>query len=110
MKAQIRIAAAVAAVVIFLAVQPSQAAPQPIPSIVVSLSGLNLDKDADVKVLYQRLQQASMEVCRKVVGPMVNIELGKCASQLLDTAVSEVNRPALSALHGRPVPEFSARR
>src|SRR5262245_35628279 len=109
MKAQIRIAVAAVALVTCVAFQPSQAAP-PAPSVVVSLSGLNLDNEADVKVLYQRLQKASFAVCTRTVGPTMSIEVGKCASALLDVAVSEVNRPALSALHGRPLPEMSARR
>ena len=76
----------------------------------LSLSGLDLNKDADVRTLYQRLQRASFDVCKKVVGPMMTIEVGKCASDLLDVAVSQVNRPALTALHGRPVLELSASR
>ena len=110
MKAQIRIAAAAVALVTCLAFEPSHAAPPRVPSVVVSLSGLDLNKDADVRTLYQRLQRASFDVCKKVVGPMMTIEVGKCASDLLDVAVSQVNRPALTALHGRPVLELSASR
>ena len=110
MKAQIRIAAATVALVTCLAFEPGYAVSPRVPSVVVSLSGVDFSKDADVKALYQQLRNASRDVCKKVVGPMMNVELGKCASDLLDVAVSQVNRPALTALHGRPVLELSASR
>ncbi len=111
MNGQIRIATAIATLVACFVFEPSQAAPKPVaPSEIISLSGLNLEKEADARILYRRLQKAALEVCQRVVGPTVTIEVGKCASALLDQAVSEVNRPTLTALHGREVPRLSARR
>ncbi len=112
MNGQIRIVtAAVATLVTCFVFEPSWAARMPAaPSIAISLSGLNLDKKEDAKILYHRLQKAAFRVCQQVVGPTMTVEVGKCASGLLDRAVSEVNRPTLTALHGRPVPPLSARR
>jgi UrcA family protein len=112
MNGQIRIVtAAVATLVTCFVFEPSWAARMPAaPSIAVSLAGLNLDKEDDARVLYRRLQKAALEVCQQVVGPTMTVQVGKCASGLLDRAVSEVNRPALTAVHGRPTPPLSARR
>jgi UrcA family protein len=110
MKAQIRIAAATLVLVTGVAFGTSHAAAPAAPSVAVSLAGLNLEKAADAKVLYKRLQKASFQVCQKVIGTNMTTEVGKCASDLLDLAVWQVNRPALSALHGREALELTARR
>jgi len=108
---QIRIATAFVALVACFACEQSRAAPPPVaPSEVISLLGLNLENEADTKVLYRRLQKAALKVCHEVIGPMVTVEVGKCSSMLVDIAVAEVNRPALTALHGRPVPRLTASR
>jgi len=108
---QIAIVTAVAALVACLVFEPSQAARMPAtPSVAISLAGLNLDSEADAKILYRRLRKASQQVCQQVLGNRLTVEVGQCASRLLDIAVSEVNRPTLTALHGRPVPPLTARR
>ena len=111
MNRQIRITAVAAALVACFVFESAHAGrPPAAPSERVSLAGLNLDAEGDVRIAYRRLKNAAMEVCQRVVGQAVSLEVGRCASQLLDIAVSEVNRPALTALHGRPVQELSARR
>lgn len=111
MNRQIRLATVAATLVACFVFEPSQAARMPaIPSEAVSLAGLNLESEADAKVLYRRLQNATMQVCRQVLGRRVTIELGQCASTLLDIAVAEVNRPTLTALHGRAVRRLTASR
>jgi UrcA family protein len=111
MNTQIRLVTAVATLVACLVFEPSQAARMPTtPSVSISMAGLNLDTEADAKILYRRLQKASQEVCQRVLGNRLTVEVGQCTSHLLDIAVSEVNRPTLTALHGRSVPPLTARR
>jgi UrcA family protein len=111
MNRQIRITAAVATLVACFVFESAHAGPARVaPFERVSLSGLNLDTEADAKILYGRLKKAAMEVCQRVVGQNVSLEVGRCSSQLLDIAVSEVNRPALTALHGKPAAQLSAQR
>jgi UrcA family protein len=76
-------------------------------SEVVKYNDLNLSTTSGAQQLYTRLKVASSRVCRDVVtssGLPALIDRAQCAAELLDTAVKDVNKPVLTALHqGRPV-------
>jgi UrcA family protein len=80
------------------------------PSEVVRYSDLDLSSPAGIRTLYGRIQNAAWRVCLLMV-PAPGIESGKCRQTLIDVAVGEVNKPALTALHTRKNSvDLSARR
>ncbi len=83
------------------------------PSQVVRYSDLDLSTAAGIHTLYSRIQDASWRVCRQVAPPQnaTRIENLKCRETLIDVAVSEVNKPELTALRtGKSSPAQTARR
>jgi UrcA family protein len=72
------------------------------PSIKVSYADLDLTKAAGADTLYKRIQRAARMVCRDSASPF---EIGrgrkfrKCYEAALDTAVSDVSSPLLTARH-----------
>jgi UrcA family protein len=80
----------------------------------VRFSDLDLSKPADVSTLYRRIQDAAWRVCSDLVpvrnGPS-GIEHTQCRQALVDAAVGELNKPALTALHaGKTAGNLTARR
>jgi UrcA family protein len=85
------------------------------PSSIVRYHDLDLSEPASVHTLYMRIQNAAWLVCRQVVPPNngpSDIENLKCRRSLVDAAVAEVDRPALTALHAgkKPADRTASRR
>ncbi|MET0291976.1 MAG: UrcA family protein [Steroidobacteraceae bacterium] len=71
-------------------------------SEVVKYNDLNLTTSAGAETLYSRLKVATWRVCRDVVtsaGLPGMMERTNCMTDLLDSAVKDVNKPTLTALH-----------
>jgi UrcA family protein len=84
------------------------------PSVKVHFGDLDLTKPAGVDTLYRRIQQAARMVCRDSASPY---EIGrarvfrKCYDTAIDTAVSDVSAPLLTARHdGNKSKRTAARR
>jgi UrcA family protein len=77
------------------------------PSSIVRYEDLDLSDAAGIHTLYGRIQHAAWLVCGQIVpaqnGPS-GIENVHCRQTLVDAAVAEVNRPALTALHTHKKP------
>lgn len=83
------------------------------PSRIVRYADLNLATPEGVRALYGRIQAAAWKVCGDIVAPHNGpsaIESGKCRQTLIDVAVQQVNKPALTALHLGKRTEVTARR
>ena len=84
------------------------------PAKVVRYSDLDLSSSVGIHTLYQRIQDAAWRVCLDVVPPhngQGGIENIKCRQTLIDVAVAQVNKPALTALHaGKSSDSRTARR
>jgi UrcA family protein len=66
----------------------------------VSYAGLNLDSQAGSQTLYRRLRKAANRVCESTRGRGIRmIEWRECIDQALARAVSQVDRPAVTAYH-----------
>ena len=81
---------------------------------VVKYGDLNVATTAGAAMLYDRIRTAASRVCRDVI-PSVSarnrFERMTCVRELMDTAVKDVNRPALTALHeGRATDDLTAQR
>jgi len=85
-----------------LLAQTSNAATTAAPNKTVRYSDLDLSTAAGIGALYKRIQDAAWHVCLEMVpgrnGP-TGIENVNCRQTLVDLAVEEVNKPALTALH-----------
>lgn len=83
------------------------------PSQVVRYADLNLATPDGVSALYSRIQAAAWKVCGEIVAPHngpTATENGKCRRTLIDVAVRQVDKPALTALHAGKKAEVTARR
>jgi UrcA family protein len=72
------------------------------PSIKVSFADLDLNKPAGVDALYKRIQRAARMVCHDSASPFDVGRAGKfrkCYNAAVDTAVSDVSSPLLTARH-----------
>jgi UrcA family protein len=72
------------------------------PSSIVRYGDLDLSTSAGIRTLYGRIQDAAWRVCQQIEPPQngpSGIENVKCRQTLVDVAVGEVNKPALTALH-----------
>lgn len=73
------------------------------PSKTVTYGDLNLDSTAGANALYARLRRAAEEVC----SPFDSRELSQrrvwqtCVDRALTTAVVQVNKPKVTALHNQ---------
>lgn len=77
-------------------------AESPSRSEVVKYNDLDLSSAAGAETLYSRLKVATWRVCRDVVsssGLPAMMDRSACQAELLETAVKDVNQPALTALH-----------
>ncbi|HEY0683272.1 MAG TPA: UrcA family protein [Steroidobacter sp.] len=74
-----------------------------VPSIKVSYSDLDISKSSGLELLYSRIQHAARSVCS--FDDQAPMELAKgqavrtCYRSAVDNAVSQINRPMLTALH-----------
>lgn len=74
-----------------------------VPSITVSYRDLDISKPAGLETLYSRIQDAAKSVC--YFDGQVPMELARghavrtCYRAAIDNAVSQINRPQLTALH-----------
>jgi len=71
-------------------------------SISVQYSDLDLNRPADVRILYQRITHAAGEACGPKVLTGSQLPLPgweDCVAHAIDAAVSRLDRPALSAYH-----------
>jgi UrcA family protein len=82
-------------------------------SEVVKYNDLNITSPAGAKALYTRLKVATWRVCRDTVdtsGTSGLLERSNCMTQLLDTAVKDVNKPLVTALHTGAPTDLTASR
>ena len=71
-------------------------------SIVVKYADLDLTRPEDVKVLYLRIHRAAARACgeRSITGSNLPLpSWSSCVAQAVDAAVTQLDRPALSAYH-----------
>ena len=76
----------------------------PSPKATVSYADLNLESEEGVRVLYQRLQYASREVCSpwalKIIrSPFVRYKTRSCYRHALSDAVDKVDNEDLTRIH-----------
>jgi UrcA family protein len=64
----------------------------------VLYADLNLDREAGVAALYQRLRVAAKRVCSDVASPMLASRktYAACIERAVSTAVAQIDRPMLS--------------
>jgi len=85
-----------------LACTATFAAPPEEPSKVVMIGDLNLGNPQGVATLYRRLQGAAAHVCQMPQGTKqlrLAVDIKACRADTINRAVSQVNLPALSAMH-----------
>ena len=73
----------------------------------VSYADLNIESAAGIKALYGRLQFAARRVCAPFDDGQhrtVNFHFRVCYRNALDSAVAQVNKPILTAMHARVQP------
>ena len=73
-----------------------------VPSAVVRYSDLDLSTSEGIHILYERIQVAAWHLCQQTVPVQHSpaaIEILKCREALMDAAVGQLNKPALTALH-----------
>jgi UrcA family protein len=66
----------------------------------VHFADLNLDRSADVAVLYERISQAAEQVCRQRAlngADVVSPRFDQCVADTVEKAVAKVNRASLTA-------------
>ena len=72
------------------------------PSKRVEFNDLNLERPADVAILYERIQEAARKVCETRSTPWEMYQdkvIEECIKDTVDAAVEDVNYYALTALH-----------
>jgi UrcA family protein len=69
-----------------------------VPSEVVRYGDLDLSSVQGIRTLYVRLQNAAWRVCLQIE-PHASIINGQCRRTLVEAAVNDLNKPALTALH-----------
>jgi UrcA family protein len=88
----------------------AQAADDALPSKRVSYADLDISKPAGAKVLYGRIQSAAKQVCAfsgyKDLGAMQRVN--GCVDRAINTAVKQVDSPALSALRPYSMIHFAS--
>jgi len=70
-------------------------------SVTVRYAELDLSRPAGAQVLYNRIQQAALQVCNGFVGPFseMHTRASPCYKDAVEHAVAQVNSPQLSAIH-----------
>jgi UrcA family protein len=79
----------------------AQASDSEIPTLTVSFSDLNANTEAGAKVLYARLRFAADQVCRPYerTGILPQRAWQTCVNNAVASAVQQINKPTLTALH-----------
>lgn len=101
MKTAIRLTAIAAALATSLALSVPASADSEV-SEVVKYDDLNLTTTTGAQTLYKRLKAAAWRVCRESVslaGTSGMLQQGQCMKTLVESAVHNVNKPELTALH-----------
>jgi UrcA family protein len=83
-------------------VLPAAAAAGELHALAVRFSDLNLDRAADVRILYHRINLAADQVCGEKTVTGSNLILPswqRCVELAVNQAVVQLDRPALSAYH-----------
>jgi UrcA family protein len=81
---------------------PAAAAAGELHSITVKFADLDLNRAADVKVLYRRINLAAEDACgeKELTGSHVVLpSWRRCVELAIDQAVVQLDRPALNAYH-----------
>ena len=75
------------------------AAPQDLPSVAVRSADLDLSSADGITVLYQRIKNASEQVCAGFDGAGLTRRsvFRECVQTVIGNTVAEVNRPTLTA-------------
>jgi UrcA family protein len=113
MKQTIRIAAIAATLGTLVAFAVPASAATTARTEVVKYNDLNLTTATGTQELYKRLQIAAWRVCRDVVssgGAASLLERTSCVRELVETAVKDVNKPTLTALHQGKAMDLTASR
>jgi UrcA family protein len=68
----------------------------------VAYGDLDIDTAAGAKILYARIRSAAGEVCAPFEGDELarKVRWHSCYDHAVETAVADVNKPSLTALHG----------
>lgn len=91
------IAAAVAAA---LAAAPVAASATTLPTIAVSLDGVNPDTDAGARTALKRIDRAARKACDSTpTGTRIKSVDAECVADLTATAVEKLAAPKVTALH-----------
>jgi len=69
------------------------------PHTVVRFHDLNLSNAKDVATLYVRIARAARWVCRDDTSVRYHTKESKCVDMAIEQAITDANRPALTALH-----------
>jgi UrcA family protein len=77
---------------------------------VVAFGDLNLDSQQGLKVLYARLRNGAEDVCSSFEGRDLFFKRvwQTCFDKAMGSAVAQVNRTGLTALHNQTVDRFNA--
>jgi UrcA family protein len=76
--------------------------PAKAPALHVKVGDLDLTQHAGVETMYKRLQYAAQQVCgpSNIIGSrLTDSAWQSCVNVAVDSAVRQVNRPALTAYH-----------
>lgn len=87
------------------------ASPAPRP-ITVKYADLDLNRAADVRVLYQRIHRAATESCglSEITGSHLKLSSWEqCVAGAVDRTVAQVDRPALTAYHRQHTTDTAAK-
>ena len=94
--------AGIAAFAICTCLVSYSASAESVKSQTVSFADLDLSKAAGVQTLYKRIKVAARKVCGpadRYTYPTPSRAFGKCVQAAIADAVTQVDRPSLTALH-----------
>lgn len=90
----------IAALAAVLIAAPALAAAAPLPTISVTLEGVNVQTDKGAKVALKRIGRAAREACASTpTGTRIRAVDHDCVNDLVAQAVQQLNAPRVTALH-----------
>lgn len=110
-----KIAAVLASSILAFAALAAQAADPEVSTFKVHYADLNLDREAGVAALFERLRVAAKRVCSDAVSQLLSSRkaYAECIEQAIATAVVQINRPTVSKYVAqrlrKPLPEADTR-
>lgn len=110
-----KIAAVLASSLLAFAALDARAADSEVSTFKVQYADLNLDREAGVAALYERLRVAAKRVCSDAVSQLLSSRKSHadCIESAISTAVVQINRPTLSKYAQqrlrKPLPESGTR-